>query len=192
MVSVILTKNDKVLGEEGKIVEVSAGYARNYLVPKELAILATKSNKAHYEAIQKAQAKKIAQRVESENSVKAKIEGNFISVTVKAGENKKLFGSVTNDMIAKALFAQQEVEIDKRRITIPAPIKMTGKFTYLAKLQYSVVAEGKIEVIADKVIEEKEEVVEAVEVAEAVETVEEVVAETAEVTEEVEVAKEEA
>lgn len=180
MVSVILTKEDKVLGEEGKIVDVSAGYARNYLIPNKLAILATKSNMKHYEAIQRAQSKKIEKLVESENVIKTKIEGNMVSVTVKAGANKKLFGSVTNDMIAKAIEAQLDIEIDKRRITIPAPIKMTGKFAFIAKLKYNINAEGKIEVIGESIAEEPQEEEIAAENTEVNETEEVKVEETTE------------
>lgn len=178
MVKVILSKDDKVLGETGDIVEVSDGYARNYLVPKSLAVVATEGNIKHYESIKRAQAKKIAKLVEAENGVKTKIEGASLSITVKAGENKKLFGSVTNEMIANILHTELEVDVHRKRITILAPIKQVGKHAINIKLKYGVVAEATIEVLPEYVVaEEKKEEVVVEEVREAEVATEEVVEE---------------
>lgn len=150
MVKVILNQDDRVLGEKGKIVDVSDGYARNFLIPRKKAVLATDSSIKHYEDIARAQTRKIKKLVEAENAIKSTIEGGAPSIAVKAGVNKKLFGSVTSEMIAKALHAQLDVDVDRRRIIIPAPIRMLGKHSIHVKLKYNILAEGLVEVVADE------------------------------------------
>jgi len=150
VVKVILKNDDKVLGEKGEVVEVSDGYARNFLLPRKLVVIASDNNLKFYESIRKAQAKKLAKLKEDEKAVKDKIEAARVVIKVKAGSNKKLFGSITTEMIATALNAQVGIDLDKRRIIIPAPIKMTGKYTAQAKLKYKLVATVKLDIVPEE------------------------------------------
>lgn len=154
MVKVILSEDDKVLGEKGEVIEVSDGYARNFLIPRKKAIVATEGNLKHYEAIKKAQAKKLAKLNEEEKQLKDKIEAAKLTIKVKAGSNKKLFGTVTNEMIAVALNEQLSVDLDKRRVIIPNPIKMTGKFIAQLKLKYKIIATVKLDIVPEQLEEE--------------------------------------
>ena len=124
---IILAKDIKKLGEAGSVVKVADGYARNYLLPKNLAILATKYNLSKVEAIVKeAEAEKLA--LESEyNALVQKINEVTLTFTRKADENEHLFGSVSETDIVKAL-AEKDVEIHKSFISMDKHLKEIGSF----------------------------------------------------------------
>ncbi len=149
---VILTQEVLGLGDPGEIVEVKPGYARNYLIPKGIALEATPQNLRRIEAERKrleaAQAKE-AERIRAEAE---KIDGLSLTITARAGEGGKLYGSVTNKDIAQAL-AEAGFEIDRRRILLEQPIKRTGSFPVKIKLHPQVFVEITVEV---KPLEEKQ------------------------------------
>ena len=124
---IILAKDIKKLGEAGSVVNVADGYARNYLLPKNLAILATKYNLSKVEAIVKeAEAEKLA--LENEyNALIQKINEVTLTFTRKADENEHLFGSVSETYIVKAL-AEKEVEVHKSFINMDKHLKEIGSF----------------------------------------------------------------
>jgi large subunit ribosomal protein L9 len=121
----ILKKTVDALGEEGDIVKVKAGYGRNYLIPKKIAVIANKANLALLEQ-EKAviEARREKQRQEAETLSK-KISGTSITIEHRAGEEEKLFGSVTAADIAEKL-AEIDIEIDKKNIHLAESIKTLG------------------------------------------------------------------
>lgn len=137
---VILTKEVLGLGDPGEVVEVKNGYARNYLVPQGMAMMATKKNMVAVEAERKRilaiQAKE-AERVATEA---AALKDIAVTIVTRAGEGGKLYGSVTNMDIAKAL-ADAGREVDRRRILLEAPIKRLGEYAVKVKLHPQVVVE---------------------------------------------------
>lgn len=123
---VILLKDVKGLGKEGDLVEAKAGYARNYLFPKKLAIEATPSNLNRWKTKQKeAEAREKKERTEA-LKLKEKIESLDLELKGKAGEGGKLFGSITSKDISDALKAQYNIDIDRRKIELKDNIKTIG------------------------------------------------------------------
>lgn len=123
---VVLLADIKGTGEKDQIIEVSPGYARNYLFPKKLALEATPNNMNAVKRAKEAAAFRGAQSRAAAEELAAKLKGSVIQVTAKAGENGRLYGSVTNQEIADALKAQHGVEIDKRKIEMADPIRTVG------------------------------------------------------------------
>lgn len=145
----LILKNDvDNLGRFGDTVKVAPGYARNYLIPKGFAIPATDGNMRQFEAERAAYLKKAQARIASANEVRALLETLNLSFKRKAGEDGKLFGSVTAHDIEGALKAQG-YEIEKRDIHLAELIKTTGEFTASVKLHTDVSANVKLTVAAE-------------------------------------------
>jgi large subunit ribosomal protein L9 len=132
-VKVILTQAIDRLGKIGDVVNVKDGYARNYLFPKNLAKEATAGNMKGLEGLKKKQAAIEAKKVDDAKALADKISGISVTMTVEAGEEDKLFGSVTSDMIATALEAEG-VKIDKKDIVLDEPIKKLGSYQVIVKV----------------------------------------------------------
>jgi len=147
-VKIILRKDVATLGDAGEVVNVKNGYANNYLIPQGYAIRATDGTIKALETEKKQQARKIELQRKSARDLAAKLEQMSLKVFAKAGESGKLFGTVTAADIAEAL-KQQGVEIDRRKITIEAPIKSLGKYEADAKLFMDVTVKLSIEVEAE-------------------------------------------
>ncbi len=144
---VVLNQDVKGIGKKLQIVNVSEGYARNFLLPKNLASIA--DNKTVNEAKGKADAikfKKSEEIKEAENK-KVKIEKSYIEFRHKLGEAGKLFGSVTEKEISEEIESKLNISIDKKRILIKTPIKQTGSYTVDIKLYEGISAKLKIVVI---------------------------------------------
>ena len=135
---VILQQDVKGQGKKGQLIEVSEGYARNFLLPRKLAVLATadamntmklqeKAKKAE-EARQKAEAEAIAEKLKTAQ----------VKVTARAGANGKLFGAVTSKEVSDALSAQHSIELAKQKIVLDEPIKSFGTYQLKAKLGHEV------------------------------------------------------
>ena len=145
---VILTQDVKGTGTKDSIVTVSDGYARNFLFPRKLAMEATPNN---LNAIRRAQeAAEHRKEMEKQEAVRMQEELKNVTVTVavRAGENGRLFGSVTNQEVVDALKEQVGMTIDKRKVTIPTPIKNLGPAVAEIKLYTGVSAELKLNVVA--------------------------------------------
>ena len=131
---VILLQDIKGTGKKDQIVEASDGFARNYLIPRKMAREATAEA---VNAIQKSKNadkhREDVRRAEAEERSR-KLKGKVIQLTVRGGENGKLYGSITNDQIAAALKAQHGVEIDKRKLEMEEPIKAAGQSFVTLKL----------------------------------------------------------
>ena len=157
---IILKKDVHSLGESGDVVTVKDGYARNYLLPYSLAELATdgalknrqsnitrikaKAEKAHAEAVERAEAIKAVGRLE---------------ITAKAGETGKLFGAITTRRLAEEVQLKSGIEVDRRNISLNKPINMVGDYTMVIKLTSRVSAELPIAISASEVFREEDLIV---------------------------------
>jgi large subunit ribosomal protein L9 len=130
----------------GDVVTVKEGYARNYLIPKNKARIATPSNMKSLESLKKKKAEEDAKIVEAAKALAAKIAGLSLTIPAQAGEEDKLFGSISNEMIAEAL-ATEGVVIDKRDITIEEPIKKLGVYQVVVKVHPEVKATLKVWIV---------------------------------------------
>ncbi len=145
---VILVAQREGLGKIGDAVKVKDGFARNYLLPKKIAVLATSGNLDRITKLKKEQAAVEKKRVEEAQAAVKRISDLIISVKVKVGEDDKLFGSVTTADIEEAL-RQQGVEIDKRKIILEEPIKRLGEYAVSVKLYPEVSASLKVQVLKE-------------------------------------------
>lgn len=139
------------MGEKGEIKDVAAGYARNYLIPKGLAQRATPGRLKDLKMQAEAKAKKTAKAVQAAEKMAAKLEGKQVAIKVKAGEEGRLFGSVTSADIAQAL-AKQGIKVDKKKIELGDYIKSLGDYTVQIKLHPEVAAS--VNVIVEKIEED--------------------------------------
>lgn len=134
---VILRKNFEQLGKVGDIVDVKDGYARNFLLPRQIAYLAQEGNIRALEEEKKQLVKKEAKELELAEKLSTELEKVSITIPVKVGEEDKIFGSVTTQMIADSL-KEKGFEIDKRKIEISEPIKSLGIYSINVKLHHDV------------------------------------------------------
>ncbi|MFA7405170.1 MAG: 50S ribosomal protein L9 [Pelobacteraceae bacterium] len=144
---VILNENIETLGHIGDIVKVAPGYARNYLLPKKLAVLATDNNAKALEHTKRQMAYKKNKALEAAKNLGAKLEALSIALSHRAGEEGKLFGAVTNMEIAAYLKANG-FEIDRKSIVLSDAIKNTGEFSVAVKIHPEVTATLKVTVTA--------------------------------------------
>ncbi len=142
----ILLEDVKSVGKKGDLINASEGYAKNFLLPKKLAVEATKSNLNDYELKQKADAKRRQEELEKAQETAAALKDKVVTIKVKTGGNGKLFGSVTNKEVADAIVEQTKLEIDKKKVSIGDPIKMVGERTAVVKLHPKVSAEVTIKI----------------------------------------------
>lgn len=131
---VILLQDVRALGKTGEIVKVNDGYARNMLFPKNLAKEATAGNIKALENKKAAEAEKKAEQKAEATKIKEALADEVITLKSKGGEGGRLFGAVTNVDIAAAIKAQKGFDIDKKKISIPSPIKTAGEHTAEIKL----------------------------------------------------------
>ena len=131
---VILLQDVKSLGKKGEIVKVSDGYARNFVIPKKLGVEATEKNKNELR-LQKAHEDKVAaQKLAEAKATAEDLSGRKIVVKIKAGENGKVFGSISAKEIAAAAKEQHGHDLDKKKIQVADPIKSFGSFEIPIKL----------------------------------------------------------
>jgi large subunit ribosomal protein L9 len=144
----ILTTDVPKLGEAGDIVDVKAGYGANYLLPKGLALTATRGNKTKIEHQKRMIERQIAKARDAAASMSNKLNGSNVTITRLVGEGDKIFGSVTSRDIADAL-ANEGMDIDSRKIILEAPLKALGVYEVEVKLHRDVVSQLKVWVVAD-------------------------------------------
>jgi large subunit ribosomal protein L9 len=150
---IILKQDVDELGLEGDIIQVANGYGRNYLIPKGIALEATPQNKKAFELQRKKiEVRRVKAREEAEN-LKLKVEGIEITLLQKAGEEGKLYGSVTSMDIASGL-EKQGIVIDRRKILLEKPIKTLGEFEVPVKIYPEITAAIKVVVAPEEGKEE--------------------------------------
>ena len=142
---IILQEDVEKLGTRGQVVEVKEGYARNFLLPRKLALEASPGNMKRLEKMRAAFAKKSAVEIADAQKLAELVAGVSLELTRKAGENDQMFGSVTSADISEAL-AAKGFTIDKRKITLAEPIKVLGDYEVPLKLHREVTATVKLAV----------------------------------------------
>ncbi|MDL2279408.1 50S ribosomal protein L9 [Desulfovibrio sp. OttesenSCG-928-G11] len=153
---VILRTDVEKLGRLGDMVEVRAGYGRNYLLPQGYAMLATKSNQKVFEQERKKlQARTDALRAAAA-SMAERLAAASLSIAMRVGDNDKLYGSVTSALIAEAL-QEQGIELDRRRILLDSPIRALGDYTVRVRLHADVIGELALAVVAERAHHEDDE-----------------------------------
>ncbi len=145
---VILNEDVPNLGSIGDIVNVSSGYARNFLIPRNLATLATSGNRKQLEHTQRLMEKKRAEAIKSAQDLAAKLSELSVTIAKQVGEEDKLFGSVTNRDIEDAL-AKEGYRIDRRNIVLSEPIKTLGVYNVDVKLHSALASQIKVWVVAE-------------------------------------------
>ena len=147
-VQVILSEEVTNLGRPGDVVKVRAGYARNYLLPRKLAVEANPKNLREFEHAKGVAMIKREALKQKASGLKARIESLTLAINARAGEEGKLFGSVTNIDIERAL-REKGFSVERRKIHLAEPIKQLGEFTVPVRLQPEVEASLKVEVKAE-------------------------------------------
>lgn len=143
---VVLLEDVKSLGKKGDIVEVSEGYARNFIIPKKKGVEANQEN-LNTLKLQKANEEKIAkEKLEAAKELAAKLNEASVSLTIKGGKDGRTFGSVSSKEIEEAIKSQLGLEIDKKKLVIAEPIKTFGNHEVKVKLHKDVTASLKVKV----------------------------------------------
>ncbi|MCL2235173.1 MAG: 50S ribosomal protein L9 [Defluviitaleaceae bacterium] len=145
---VILLEDVKGVGKKDQILDCADGYVRNFLFPKKLAVEATKQNLAQLEKRLAGIAEQKAYDLADAKGMKETLEGKTIKLAFKTGGGSKLFGSVTNKEVAAALLEQENIDIDRRKITLTDAIKTLGEHTAEVKLHTDVTATLKLEIVS--------------------------------------------
>lgn len=143
---VILQQDVKGKGKRGQMIEVSDGYARNYMLPRKIAVEATVDNVNTMRMNDKAQQEKRQKEREEAFAISKKMKDMVVVVRAKGGGAGRLFGSVTTQEIAEAIQKQEGINIDKRKIVLDEQIKTVGEYTVKIKLGYEINAELKLRV----------------------------------------------
>jgi len=145
---VILRKNSDKLGNMSEVVSVKDGYARNYLIPRGIAYEATEGSLRQLEEERKQQSHLVDKERKQAETLSAQLEKISITIKMKVGEEDKLFGSVTSQMIADAL-AEKEIALDKRHIELEEPLKALGIYDVPVKLAGGVMGKIKVWIVRE-------------------------------------------
>ncbi len=146
---VILLKDIKDLGKTGEIKELADGYARNYLIPRGLAVEATPDKLKEIEEKNLKTQKNKQKEMASAEALKDKLNGKSVQISLKTGGGDKLFGAVTTKEIAELIEKQLKIKVDRKKIELDEPIKHLGDYNIKIKLYQSVQAEIKLTVAAE-------------------------------------------
>ena len=145
---VILKDNIKGVGKKNEVINASDGYARNFLFPKNLAVEATPENMQKLNSQNQAKQYRKDQEKEQAQEIAKKLEKITVEIKVQAGENGKIFGSVSSKEVSESLEKQYKIVIDKKKIEIKEPIKVLGTRTIEARLFEGVIGKIKINVVS--------------------------------------------
>ena len=145
---VILRKNSEKLGSVGEVVSVKDGYARNYLIPRNIAYEATDGSLHQLDEERKQQSRVIDKEIKHAEALTSQLEKISVTIKMKVGEEDKLFGSVTAQMIAEAL-VEKEITLDKRHIVLEEPLKALGIYDVPVKLAGSVTGKIKVWIVRE-------------------------------------------
>jgi large subunit ribosomal protein L9 len=145
---VILRKDVETLGKVGDVISVKDGYARNYLIPRSIAYVATESSVKALEEEKKQQARKVEKEKKSSETLAGQLEKTSVTIKMKVGEDDRLFGSVTSQMIADAL-QEKGITLDKRQIELEDSLKSLGIFDVNVKFPGGVTAKVKVWIVRE-------------------------------------------
>ena len=146
---IILKETIDTLGLEGEIVKVKPGYGRNYLIPRQKAVLVNKASLARLEKEKQAIATRIAEQKKRADGLAAQLEGKVVVISKRAGGENRLFGSVTNSDIAAGLEAMG-IAVDKKTIVLPDAIKTIGEYKVSIKAGYQITATILVQVVTEE------------------------------------------
>ena len=153
---VILTRDYEKLGNTGDIINVKDGFAKNFLIPNNIAILATRGNINQMELVKKSLVKKEAKNIEESQKIAAVVDGIELKFMVNSSPDGKLYGSITNKDIADKLLEEKKIEIDRKKIDLEEHIKEVGNYEIEVKLYKEVKAIIKVEVKSEEALKNKE------------------------------------
>lgn len=146
---VILLEDVKKLGKKDEIIEVSSGYARNFLIPNKKAIVADNVN------LNKLEGKKSKENhikelsLEHAKEIKKIIEKETLVIKAKKGKDDRLFGTITNSEISKELKKKYDIDIERKKIIVENPIKIVGEYIIIIKLEQGVIADLKVDIVGE-------------------------------------------
>ncbi len=143
---VILLQDEKKLGKKGDVIEVSEGYARNYILPKKIGVEANAQNQNNLKLQKENEAKIAREQLAAAQALADALSDKQVVVSIKAGEGGKTFGSVSTKEIATALQQQHSLEIDKKKIVLPENLKSIGSYEVAVKLHPQVTAKLTVKV----------------------------------------------
>ncbi len=146
---IILLKDIDTLGERHELVSVKPGYARNFLIPAKLALVANATNRAKLEKLRTDEASHEADRIAEYRTIAAKLEGKVLRIGAKAGTSGKIFGSVTNVQLMQALKDQMEIEVIRKKIEMQDEVKTLGAYTATINFHPEVHATVHFEVVEE-------------------------------------------
>ena len=144
---VILLDNIKGVGKKDEVINASDGYARNFLFPKKLAVEANSENMAKLKAKENSSMYKKSVEKEDAQKLAETLKNILVKISVKTGENGKIFGSITSKEIADSLKEQHKIELDKKKIDLKDPIKTVGTFSVPVKLYEGVIGTLRVQII---------------------------------------------
>ena len=146
---IILLKDIDTLGERHELVKVKPGYARNFLIPSKLALVANATNRAKLDKLRSEEAAHEAERISDFKVLAAKLEGQSLRIGAKAGTTGKIFGSVTSVQIMQALKDQMGIDVIRKKIELPEEVKVLGTYTANINFHPEVHATVKFEVVEE-------------------------------------------
>lgn len=146
---VILLEDVKKLGKKDEIIEVSSGYARNFLIPNKKAIVADNVNLNKLEGKKSKESYLKELSLEHAKEIKEIIEKEVLVIYAKKGKDDRLFGTITNSEIAKELKKKYDLDIDRKKIIVENAIKMVGEYVVTVKLEQGVIADLKVDIIGE-------------------------------------------
>ena len=146
---IILLKDLDKVGDKYQIVNVKDGYGRNYLIPQKMAVIANAANLKKLEDIKAKEEAEIAARLSEFQEIAQQLEGKTLTIGAKSGTSGKIFGSITSIQISNALAEQLNLEIERRKISLPEDIKTLGTYTAVLNLHPEVDSKIDFEVVAE-------------------------------------------
>ena len=144
---IVLLEDVKALGKKGQVVKVNDGYARNFILPKKLGVEATTKNLNDLKLQKANEARLAAEQLAAAKELAKKLEESSVTVSIKAGEGGRAFGSVSTKEIGKAVSDQLKLVIDKKKLILADPIKALGTFEVPVKLHKDVTAKLRVKVV---------------------------------------------
>ena len=149
---VVLTRDYEKLGSAGDVINVKDGFAKNFLIPNNIALIATQGNINQMEIVKKSLIKKEAKNIEEAKKIAEIIDGTTVTIKVNSSPDGKLYGSITTKDIAEKIFELKKVELDKKKIDLEEHIKEVGNYEVNVRLYKEIKAVIKLEIIRDDFI----------------------------------------